>query len=83
MPQSADGKFADLMLKITAMWERLLKIAPISLDDDFFEKGGDSLLAVDMLAELDQLAGEAVPASVLLDAPQSVNWRKCFRSGAI
>ena len=55
-------------MQLTALWERLLKIAPISLDDDFFEKGGDSLLAMDMLAELDLLTGETVPASVLLDA---------------
>ena len=55
-------------MQLTALWERLLKITPISLDDDFFERGGDSLLAMDLLAELDLLTGETVPASVLLDA---------------
>jgi len=57
----------QLVMQLTALWERLLEIAPISLDDDFFEKGGDSLLAMEMLAELEVITGETVPASVLLD----------------
>ena len=68
-PESHDGRFVDLVVQITAIWERLLNIAPFNLEDDFFEMGGDSLLAVNMLAELDQLTGEVVPASILFDAP--------------
>jgi oxalate---CoA ligase len=68
-PQKVDGKSVDLTIRVTSLWERLLKIAPLSLDDDFFEKGGDSLLAVNMLAELDEMMGEAIPASILLEAP--------------
>jgi oxalate---CoA ligase len=67
-PEPDGGKFVDLAVQLTAIWERLLKTAPVGLDEDFFEKGGDSLLAMDMLAELDKLAGEAMPASILLDA---------------
>ena len=68
-PQREDGKSVDLAIQLTSLWERLLKIAPLSLDDDFFEKGGDSLLAVNMLAELDEMMGEAIPAAILLEAP--------------
>jgi acyl-CoA synthetase (AMP-forming)/AMP-acid ligase II/thioesterase domain-containing protein len=57
----------QLVMQLTTLWERLLK-TPISPDDDFFEKGGDSLLAMDMLCELDLLTGESVSSSVLLDA---------------
>ena len=70
-PEPEGGKFVDLAVQLTAIWERLLKTAPVGLDEDFFEKGGDSLLAMDMLAELDKLAGEAIPASILLDAQDS------------
>jgi acyl-CoA synthetase (AMP-forming)/AMP-acid ligase II len=59
----------DLATKVTKIWERVLKITPLSLDDDFFEKGGDSLLAMDMLVELEQLTGQPVTTSVLFDAP--------------
>src|SRR5205823_637298 len=31
-----------LIIELTELWERLLNTAPISLDDDFLEKGGDS-----------------------------------------
>jgi hypothetical protein len=34
------GPDSELVVELTKMWERLLKIAPIFLDDDFFEKGG-------------------------------------------
>ena len=44
---------------MTEIWERLLKIAPLSLDDDFFENGGDSLLAMEMLAELERVTGRS------------------------
>jgi acyl-CoA synthetase (AMP-forming)/AMP-acid ligase II len=58
----------ELISQLTAIWERLLKTASIAPDDDFFEKGGDSLLAVSLLSELDELMGEPVPPSILLEA---------------
>ena len=64
--RSTDVPLVDQLVEL---WQRLLKHAPISLDDDFFEKGGDSLLAMDMLAELEVLTGASIPASILLDAP--------------
>jgi oxalate---CoA ligase len=67
-PEVADGKVVEWVIKLTEMWERLLRVKPLSMDDDFFEKGGDSLLAMDFLAELDQLTGDLVPASILMDA---------------
>ena len=57
-----------LVVELTELWERLLNTAPISLDDDFLEKGGDSLLAIEMLAELEKLTGDAIPSSILLEA---------------
>ncbi len=58
----------DLPAQMKAIWERLLNRAPIGLDDDFFEKGGDSLLAVEMIAEIEQVTGRTVPSSVLFEA---------------
>lgn len=63
-----DGKFLELAVQLTAIWERLLEVGPLNLDDDFFERGGDSLLAMEMLAELDKLTGTAVPESILFEA---------------
>jgi acyl-CoA synthetase (AMP-forming)/AMP-acid ligase II/acyl carrier protein len=57
-----------LVVRLTELWERLLESAPISLDDDFMEKGGDSLLAIEMLAELEKLTGDVIPSSILFEA---------------
>ncbi len=70
-PQSAQNLPVDneLVVQLKEIWERLLKISPISLDDDFFDKGGDSLLATEMLVELERFFNQRIPASILFDAP--------------
>lgn len=57
----------DRMLEhqIMAIWTRLLKRADFGIDDDFFELGGDSLLAAEMLVEVEGLAHRSVPQSQL------------------
>jgi acyl-CoA synthetase (AMP-forming)/AMP-acid ligase II/acyl carrier protein len=57
-----------LIIQLTELWERLLQIKRISLDDDFSEKGGDSLLAMAMLSEVEQLTGQTIPSSILFEA---------------
>jgi acyl carrier protein len=58
-----------LHTELLSFWKRLLKTEDISIDDDFFEKGGDSLLAMDVNVELQRLTGKAMPESILFDAP--------------
>ena len=57
-----------LVEQLTDLWERLLQYSPLSPDDDFFEKGGDSLLAMEMLHEVAQLIGQPVPSLTLFEA---------------
>ena len=64
-----NSAFNTLVIQLTELWERLLKTAPVSLDDNFLEKGGDSLLAMEMLLELESLTGLPIPTSILFDAP--------------
>ena len=45
---------APLELQIAEIWRRLLALDEIGLDDDFFEIGGDSLQATEMLLELEE-----------------------------
>jgi oxalate---CoA ligase len=49
------------------IWSRLLNSSTLTIDDDFFESGGDSLLATEMTAELEQHFGKLVPPSVLFE----------------
>ena len=53
------------MLRI---WSRLLEIPDCSIDDDFFDKGGDSLLATELMLELRRLTGKALPDSLLFES---------------
>ena len=45
---------APLEVLIAEIWQRLLKRADIGMDDDFFEIGGDSLQATEMLLEVEE-----------------------------
>ena len=43
-------------------------VTDLSIDDDFFDKGGDSLLATELMLELRQLTGKALPDSLLFES---------------
>ena len=45
---------APLEVLIAEIWQRLLKCRDIGMDDDFFEIGGDSLQATEMLLEVEE-----------------------------
>ncbi|MEM7465356.1 MAG: amino acid adenylation domain-containing protein [Pseudomonadota bacterium] len=42
---------------VTDIWQTLLEIDKVGVNDDFFQRGGNSMLAVQLLVELRQLAG--------------------------
>jgi surfactin synthase thioesterase subunit/acyl carrier protein len=50
------------------VWSRLLQTADLSIDDDFFDKGGDSLLATELILEMQQLTATAIPETLLFEA---------------
>lgn len=50
------------------IWSRLLESSNLTIDDDFFDKGGDSLLATELMLELRQLTGKALPDSLLFES---------------
>jgi acyl-CoA synthetase (AMP-forming)/AMP-acid ligase II len=50
-------------------WAEILEIKRIGIDDDFFASGGDSLLAIRVLAHIYELAGVEFNISKLFEAP--------------
>jgi thioesterase domain-containing protein/acyl carrier protein len=56
----------DRMIKL---WESAFKPRPIDTTKNFFELGGDSLLAVRLLSEINKTFQRAMPVSVLFGAP--------------
>jgi len=55
--------------EMVRIWSRLLETSQFSIDDDFFDKGGDSLLATELMLELRRLTGKSLPDSVLFESP--------------
>jgi oxalate---CoA ligase len=50
------------------IWQRLIGRTDIGVDDNFFEAGGDSLLATQMLLEFESLVQRSLPQSELREA---------------
>jgi acyl-CoA synthetase (AMP-forming)/AMP-acid ligase II/acyl carrier protein len=56
---------SPLEFQIIDIWQALLCRKDIGIDDDFFELGGDSLLAVQMVLEIEAIAHRKIPPSAL------------------
>ena len=55
-----------LQRSLAALWEEHLGVRPIGVHDDFFDLGGDSLLAVKMIAAVDDRLGLKMTGADLL-----------------
>ncbi len=70
-PAAAAGFVAPrdmLEHQVAATWRELLGGGPVGIRDDFFERGGHSLLAVRMLGRVEERFGRRVPLSVLFSS---------------
>jgi acetoacetyl-CoA synthetase len=54
---------------LTSIWERVLQRSPIRIEDDFFDLGGDSLLAVQLFSEIQQACGRELSPVTIYCAP--------------
>jgi acyl-coenzyme A synthetase/AMP-(fatty) acid ligase/acyl carrier protein len=51
--------------QLIQIWENLLGVQPIDIKDDFFELGGNSLLAVRLFAEIERKFAKKLPLAAL------------------
>jgi acyl-coenzyme A synthetase/AMP-(fatty) acid ligase/thioesterase domain-containing protein/acyl carrier protein len=54
---------------LAELFGSVLAVDDVGLDDDFFDLGGDSLAAIELMAAIDEQFGVDVPPSTLLEAP--------------
>ncbi|HZI06168.1 MAG TPA: amino acid adenylation domain-containing protein, partial [Archangium sp.] len=59
----------ELERELVHVWEEVLGVKPVGVTDSFFELGGQSLLAVRLVARLRERWGHAVPLAVLFEGP--------------
>ena len=56
-------------LKLVELWEKLLQVNPIGVEENFFDLGGDSLSAIDLVLSIEKAFQRSLPISVLLQYP--------------
>lgn len=54
--------------QLVKLWEELLEFRPIGITDNYFDLGGNSLIAMGMFAEIDKQFNKRLPASVIFQA---------------
>ncbi len=60
---------ADDERRLAGIWESVLHVRPIGAHDNFFDLGGDSLLALRLFTRIERLTGHRLPLATLLAAP--------------
>jgi thioesterase domain-containing protein/acyl carrier protein len=55
--------------RLTGIWTRILQVTPIFPGSNFFDLGGDSLLAVGLFLEIERETGRKFPVTTIYDAP--------------
>ncbi|MEA5506118.1 amino acid adenylation domain-containing protein [Halotia wernerae UHCC 0503] len=58
-----------MQLQLTQIWEELLNVHPVSIQDNFFDLGGNSLLAVRLMTQIHKLYQQELSLSTLLQDP--------------
>jgi len=55
--------------QLCELWQKLLRIERVGIEDDFFEMGGHSLLAVGLFTQIEKMTGRKLPLVTLFQAP--------------
>jgi thioesterase domain-containing protein/acyl carrier protein len=59
----------DTTHRLRRIWQQLLGIESVDLDQNYFDLGGDSILAVQLFAQIEQVFKVKLPVATLFDAP--------------
>jgi thioesterase domain-containing protein/acyl carrier protein len=53
---------------LTGIWQRVLQLSSVAIDDDFFDLGGDSSLALQLFTEIGQVCNRELPPVTIYQA---------------
>jgi thioesterase domain-containing protein/acyl carrier protein len=57
----------DIEQHLTVIWEKLLAVKSIGIEDDFFELGGDSMAALQLFDDIEGIWGQNLPLATLFE----------------
>jgi thioesterase domain-containing protein/acyl carrier protein len=66
--------------QLVRIWEEILNVQPVGIEDDFFELGGHSLLAVRMMDRVADAYGLSLPLSALFAEATIKHLAECLRN---
>ena len=69
----------SLELQLAQIWEEVLEVHPVGVQDNFFDLGGHSLLAVRLMARIQQKIGKTLSLVTLFQSPTVENLASLFR----
>ncbi|MFI0421271.1 amino acid adenylation domain-containing protein [Spongiactinospora sp. 9N601] len=55
--------------RVAEVWQRIMRVEEVSVHDDFFYIGGDSMVAMALVNTLNEKFGRALPLQVVFEAP--------------
>lgn len=70
----------EMEQQLVEMWESTLGVRPVGIRNDFFELGGNSLLAVQLLMQIEAKFGKTLSITALLQAPTVESLASLIRS---
>jgi len=59
----------EIEIRLTEIWANLLRLRNVGVNDDFFELGGDSLMAMELVCWIEKEYGKKISPRALLQAP--------------
>jgi len=64
-----DSALNDVEKAVLNIWKKLLGYKQIDVNDNYFELGGDSLMAVRMFTQIEKIFGKRLPLATLYETP--------------
>jgi phthiocerol/phenolphthiocerol synthesis type-I polyketide synthase E len=69
MPATPTGAPGNAATRLAAIWREVLGLDSVGPDDNYFDLGGDSSLAVALFSRIEREFGRRLPVVVLFEAP--------------
>jgi len=86
LPDPSIGQLADneddTTRQLTSIWQELLGIDSVGLDQNYFDLGGDSSLAVHLFVQIERVFKVKLPLATLFDAPTIEELARVLRRDA-
>ena len=64
-----DSPISTMVDVLTPIWQHVLQLSSVDVDDNFFDLGGDSALALELFNEIAQACGRELPPVTIYHAP--------------